>query len=72
MGAEARRLAVDPASLRLRSAAGERWAHILYRPLSNFAHGTLETVREMMAHPNTLIGLGDGGAHVSILCDAWP
>ena len=24
----------------------------------------------MMAHPNTLIGLGDGGAHVSILCDA--
>jgi N-acyl-D-aspartate/D-glutamate deacylase len=24
----------------------------------------------MLAHPNTLIGLGDGGAHVSILCDA--
>ena len=43
---------------------------ILYRPLSNYANGTLETVREMMAHPNTLIGLGDGGAHVSILCDA--
>ena len=24
----------------------------------------------MMADPHTLIGLGDGGAHVSILCDA--
>ena len=45
-------------------------ATILYRPLSNYANGTLDTVREMMAHPNTLIGLGDGGAHVSILCDA--
>jgi N-acyl-D-aspartate/D-glutamate deacylase len=27
-------------------------------------------VRAMLAHPNALIGLGDGGAHVSVLCDA--
>ena len=43
---------------------------ILYRPLSNYAHGDLESVREMITHPNTLIGLGDGGAHVGILSDA--
>jgi N-acyl-D-aspartate/D-glutamate deacylase len=30
--------------------------------LSNYAHGDLGTVREMMQHPNTLLGLGDGGA----------
>ena len=27
-------------------------------------------VYEMLGHPNTLIGLGDGGAHVGIMCDA--
>jgi len=43
---------------------------ILYRPLSNYTHGDLESVREMITHPNTLIGLGDGGAHVGILSDA--
>ena len=25
---------------------------------------------EMIAHPDTLLGLGDGGAHVGIMCDA--
>ena len=24
----------------------------------------------MMTHPNTLLSLGDGGAHVGVLCDA--
>jgi len=43
---------------------------ILYRPLSNYTYGTLDTVHDMMSHPNTLIGLGDGGAHVGILSDA--
>ena len=43
---------------------------ILYRPLSNYTYGTLDTVHDMMCHPNTLIGLGDGGAHVGVLCDA--
>lgn len=43
---------------------------ILYRPLSNYTHCDLESVREMITHPNTLIGLGDGGAHVGILSDA--
>ena len=33
-------------------------------------HGNLDVVREMLAAPNTLIGLGDGGAHVGIICDA--
>jgi N-acyl-D-aspartate/D-glutamate deacylase len=70
IGAEALRLAVDPASLAYDRMLENDGRTILYRPLSNYAQGTLETVREMMAHPNTLIGLGDGGAHVSILCDA--
>jgi len=70
IGAEARRAGVDPAALAYDRLLENDGRTILYRPLSNYAHGTLDTVREMMAHPNTLLGLGDGGAHVSILCDA--
>ena len=70
IGAEARRAGIDPAALAYDRLLENDGRTILYRPLSNYAHGTLDTVREMMAHPNTLIGLGDGGAHVSILCDA--
>ena len=43
---------------------------ILYRPLSNYTYGNLDTVHDMMTHPHTLVGLGDGGAHVGILTDA--
>jgi N-acyl-D-aspartate/D-glutamate deacylase len=42
----------------------------LYRPLSNYAYGNLDTVADMMQHPNSLVGLGDGGAHVGVLTDA--
>ena len=41
---------------RLRPADAGRRQDILYRPLSNYAHGNLDTVREMMTHPNTLLG----------------
>jgi N-acyl-D-aspartate/D-glutamate deacylase len=43
---------------------------MLYLPVTNYAAGNLDVVREMIAHPNTLLGLGDGGAHVGIMCDA--
>ena len=43
---------------------------ILYLPVTNYAAGNLDVVRDMIADPNTLIGLGDGGAHVGIMCDA--
>ena len=43
---------------------------MLYLPVTNYAGGNLDVVREMIAAPNTLIGLGDGGAHVGIMCDA--
>jgi N-acyl-D-aspartate/D-glutamate deacylase len=43
---------------------------ILYLPVTNYAGGNLDVVREMIAAPNTLLGLGDGGAHVGIMCDS--
>ncbi len=43
---------------------------LLYRPMTNYTAGNLDAVRDMIADPNSLIGLGDGGAHVGIMCDA--
>ncbi len=70
MAAEARRRGLDPAALTYDRLLENDGRTLLYRPLSNYAHGDLGTVREMMQHPNTLLGLGDGGAHVGVLCDA--
>jgi len=43
---------------------------ILYRPLSNYSYGNLDTVHDMLSHDATIVGLGDGGAHVGVLCDS--
>ncbi len=43
---------------------------ILNRPIINYADFDLEAVRTMVGHRHTLMGLGDGGAHVGLICDA--
>jgi N-acyl-D-aspartate/D-glutamate deacylase len=43
---------------------------LLYAPILNYTDGNLDAVGEMLAHPNTVVGLGDGGAHVGTICDA--
>ncbi|MEQ9520591.1 MAG: amidohydrolase family protein [Parvibaculum sp.] len=43
---------------------------LLYFPLMNYLNGSLDDVHTMMTHPNIAFGLGDGGAHVGIICDA--
>ena len=43
---------------------------LFYTPIINYAHGNLDTCREMILAENTVMGLGDGGAHVGIICDA--
>jgi N-acyl-D-aspartate/D-glutamate deacylase len=42
----------------------------LYTPFANYRHGNLDACRAMMEDPNTVIGLGDGGAHVGMISDA--
>lgn len=39
-------------------------------PLANYADGDLEAVRAIMLDEATTIGLGDGGAHYGVVCDA--
>ena len=40
------------------------------RPLLNYTDFNLDAVREMLVHPTTTWGLGDGGAHCGTTCDA--
>lgn len=70
VAARAQREGRDPEDLVYDMLLEKDGKTILYRPLSNYAYGDLNTVGEMMQHPNTLVSLGDGGAHVGVLCDA--
>ena len=42
----------------------------LYSPLFNYNAGNYDVAREMMVHPNTILGISDGGAHCGMICDA--
>jgi N-acyl-D-aspartate/D-glutamate deacylase len=43
---------------------------LVLRPLLNFTDFNLDCVREMLLHPSSAWGLGDGGAHCGTTCDA--
>ncbi|HTR70592.1 MAG TPA: amidohydrolase family protein [Mycobacteriales bacterium] len=43
---------------------------LLYVPILNYSYGNLDQAREMMLHPRSALGLGDGGAHCGVICDA--
>jgi len=42
----------------------------LMLPLFNYTHGDHEAIREQLLHPSAVLGLGDGGAHCGMICDA--
>ncbi|MDZ7674898.1 MAG: amidohydrolase family protein [Acidimicrobiales bacterium] len=48
---------------------GDGGREMFYVPFLNFAEGNLDATREMLAHPHTVPGLSDGGAHVGTICD---
>lgn len=43
---------------------------LLLLPFLNYASGDCEPLREMMSHDRVVLGLGDGGAHCGLICDA--
>ncbi len=43
---------------------------LLLRPLLGYSRFTQDPIREMVLHPASALGLGDGGAHVGAICDA--
>lgn len=49
------------------AAAGRRF---VVRFFANYSHFNYDAVHEMQSHPATVTGLGDAGAHVSVIFDA--
>ncbi len=49
---------------------GRDGTELLYFPMLGYSHGDFEAMREMLDRDDTVLGLGDGGAHCGILCDA--
>ena len=43
---------------------------MLYTPFANYTEDNLDCCRDMILAENTVMGLGDGGAHVGTICDA--
>lgn len=60
----------DPADLGYDKLLADDGRAVLYFTAFNYADGDLETVREMLVHPQAVLGGGDAGAHVTYICDA--
>src|SRR6202023_2326271 len=43
---------------------------LLMFALLGYSYGNLDDMREMILHPNAVLGLSDGGAHCGVICDA--
>ena len=44
--------------------------HVLVKFLLNYTDGNLDSAYEMLRNPDTVSGLGDGGAHLTMICDS--
>ena len=70
LAARAERAGCDPIELAYDHMLADEGRAFLYVPLLNYADGNLDAAGEMLAHPHTVPGLGDGGAHLGTICDA--
>jgi N-acyl-D-aspartate/D-glutamate deacylase len=70
LGARAAREGTTPQAMAYDLMLENGGRGILFEPSQNYAHGSLESAYEMMQHKDTVLGLGDGGAHCGLICDA--
>lgn len=70
LNAQALRRGVDPWSYIYDALLQSDGKALLYTPFANYAENNLDCCRDMILHKDTVMGLGDGGAHVGTICDA--
>jgi N-acyl-D-aspartate/D-glutamate deacylase len=70
IAARAARAGVEPAAYAYDLLLEHDGRSFILAPFANYADGNLDVCHTMLENPNTLVGLGDGGAHVSIISDA--
>jgi N-acyl-D-aspartate/D-glutamate deacylase len=68
--AEASRKGVAAADLAYDMLLEDEGRSFLFAPFANYADFNLDCCGEMIGHPDCVMGLGDGGAHVGIISDA--
>jgi N-acyl-D-aspartate/D-glutamate deacylase len=67
---QAKRTGRDAAELAYDLLLEDEGRAFLFSPFANYTNYNLDCCGEMIAHPDTVMGLGDGGAHVGIISDA--
>jgi N-acyl-D-amino-acid deacylase len=70
IAARAGRAGVDPSELLYDLLLEGDGRELLLRPLLGYSNFTQDPIREMILHPASALGLGDGGAHVGAICDS--
>jgi N-acyl-D-aspartate/D-glutamate deacylase len=70
LGAEARREGVSIMDKLYDVCLELDGKQLIYFPIYNYTEFSYDNVHTMLMHPNALLGLSDGGAHVGTICDA--
>ena len=70
VGAQARARGVPAHELALDVMLANDGRGMLYFPFLNYAGSSLDASLEMMKSASTVLGLGDGGAHLGTICDS--
>ncbi len=68
--AEAARRGCTPEEIAYDALLEEDGNAFIYLTLSNYAYGDLSMSETLLSNRNTIMGLGDGGAHVAFILDA--
>jgi N-acyl-D-aspartate/D-glutamate deacylase len=66
----AQRRGISPAEVAYELLVANGGKTVFYVPAANFFEGRIDAALAMVRNPNTIPGLGDGGAHCGIICDA--
>ena len=70
IGARARARGVSPLEEAYDRMLDDDGHAMLLITLANFRDGSLDTVAELLRRDDVVLGLGDGGAHYGMICDA--
>ncbi|HXQ17677.1 MAG TPA: amidohydrolase family protein [Caulobacteraceae bacterium] len=70
IAAQAARQGVSPAELAYDLLLEHDGRGLLLVAIANYGSGSLDPIHALMTDPNSVLGLGDGGAHYGMICDS--
>lgn len=68
--AQAARMGVSPDERLYDLMCEDDGRAMLLLPILNYVRANHDAIHEMLLHPDSLLGLADGGAHCNLMCDA--